>query len=317
MRSFREELRLAERSALLTDVNLGSAALTHRDDLMGALSKGVRNAAQQLAEAKGWDPAAAVRFAVDALGRAIHVTFLGSATEKFENKFDNGDVRNNTFYTMLIRLEFEDPHQRSYFQRTVRTYCGLHVVTGFPRSLMHRKDAFNKYLRATYPGEHIFIKIRVGENCAKLIAEHKADGSPVWECCPESWGLDTDEGRPLSTASSNLARVLEAKQEEWQASKAAQKQRAAATGRLAASCPLFTSAVAQMGQTANRSVPHAVKKKREHRASSASVPKASVADPGSGAFLTPGSEIRDPKKIGFFRIRRSQTHTFENLLTIF
>jgi hypothetical protein len=267
---------------------------------MGALSKGVRNAAQQLAEAKGWDPAAAVRFAGDALGRAIHVTFLGSATDKFENKFDSGDVRNNTFYTMLIRLEFEDPQQRSYFQRTVRTYCGLHVVTGFPRSLMHRKDAFNKYLRATYPGEHIFIKIRVGENCAKLIAEHKADGSPVWECCPESWGLDTDEGRPLSTAaSSRLARVLEAKQEEWQAWKAAQKPRAAATGRLAASCPLFTSAVAQMGQTANRSVPHAVKKKREHRASSASMPKASVADPESGAFLTPW--IQNPGSgIGFF-----------------
>jgi hypothetical protein len=45
------------------------------------------------------------------------------------------------------------------------------------------------------------------------------------------------------------------------------------------------------------------------------MPFNSVADPGSGAFLTPGSGIRNR----FFRISDpgSQTHIFESLVTIF
>jgi hypothetical protein len=39
----------------------------------------------------------------------------------------------------------------------------------------------------------------------------------------------------------------------------------------------------------------------------------SVADPGSGAFLTPGSGIRNR----FFPDPGSQTHTFESLVTVF
>jgi hypothetical protein len=45
--------------------------------------------------------------------------------------------------------------------------------------------------------------------------------------------------------------------------------------------------------------------------------KSSVADPGSGAFLTTGSGIQDLESgIGFFQDPGSQTHIFENLASM-
>jgi hypothetical protein len=80
--------------------------------------------------------------------------------------------------------------------------------------------------------------------------------------------------------------------------------------------PIFSSWLPKINVTkksANCCIGSTLRLRESSLSRSASIITSSVADPGSGAFLTPGSGIRNR----FFPDPGSQTHIFESLVTIF
>jgi hypothetical protein len=186
-RELDEAFALADRSAILFDLDLGPSSSGNRPGLSRSLAAGIRAAALATAESEGKDMAEAVRIAGDALSCASDVTFLGQASRPYKNNRDEKDPKNNTYHTMPVKLLFEDRQQRIYFEQTMRSTCKLRASISLPPFLQKEKTAFDKLLREKYPD--FMIMVRPDPSRAVLTAVKKQDRSGKWLPCPDIWDI--------------------------------------------------------------------------------------------------------------------------------
>ena len=184
-KELREAFAVADRTAILFDVNLGSDSIGNRPGLSRALAAGIRASALAAAEASGRDMAEAVRLAGDALSCACDVAFLGQASKPYKNVRDMQDPKNGSYCTMPVKLEFEDSQQRIYFEQSMRTNCKLRASVSLPPFLQKEKTAFDKAMRELYPD--YMIMVRPDPARCVLTAVRKKDLSGKWTQCPEFW----------------------------------------------------------------------------------------------------------------------------------
>jgi hypothetical protein len=186
-KELREAFAVADRTAILFDVNLGPDSVGNRPSLSRSLAAGIRAAALTAAEATGKDMAEAVRRAGDALSCAGDVAFLGQASKPYKNNRDSQDPKTGTFCTMPVKLEFEDKQQRIYFEQTMRDNCKLRASISLPPFLQKERLAFDKAMRELYP--EYMIMVRPDAARCVLTAVRKKDKAGKWTLCPEHWTI--------------------------------------------------------------------------------------------------------------------------------
>jgi len=183
-KELREAFALADRTAILFDLDLGAAPVGNRQTLSRSLAAGIRAAALASAGENESDQAEAVRAVGDALSCAGDVAFLGQASRPFSNPRDQKDPNNGKFCSMPVKFEFEDRSQRIYFEQTMRS-CNLRASQSLPPFMQKERTAFDSALRQKYDGE--MIMIRPDPERAVLTAFHKADKKDRWLQCADTW----------------------------------------------------------------------------------------------------------------------------------
>jgi hypothetical protein len=182
-----EAFALADRTAILFDVDLGPSSSGNRPGLSRSLAAGIRASALAAAESDGKDMAEAVRVAGDALSCASDVSFLGQASRPYKNNRDEKDPKNGSYHTMPVKLLFDDRQQRIYFEQTMRDSCKLRASISLPPFLQKERTAFDKALREKYPD--FMIMVRPDPARAVLTAVKKRDRSGRWVPCEDIWDV--------------------------------------------------------------------------------------------------------------------------------
>jgi hypothetical protein len=183
VRELKEGLEKADKESILYDTNLGNVTIANRNNLAAAFSAGIRNAAIEKAVSEKADPAEAVRIVDDALSCVQDMEFIGSQSQKFINRNNENDSRNNTFCTMPIKFKFEDRNMRIHFETTIRSQCGLKSQISLPKPIRLEQAAFLRALKARYPGE--IVSVRPDIPSATLRAVRKLHGAESWTRCWE------------------------------------------------------------------------------------------------------------------------------------
>lgn len=182
----REAFALADRTAILFDLDMGPAPVGNRQSLSRSLAAGIRAAALSAAGDSETDQIEAVRAAGDALSCAGDVAYLGQASRSFSNPRNQSDPKNGTYCTIPVKLEFEDRQQRIYFEQTMRK-INLRASQSLPPFLQKERTAFDAALREKYPES--MIMIRPDPDRAVLTAFRKQEKTDRWTQCSDVWSV--------------------------------------------------------------------------------------------------------------------------------
>jgi hypothetical protein len=188
LRELKEGLQKADTESIIFDADLGPATMANRKSLAGAFSAGVRTATIAKAMADGLDPAEAVRVMDDAISCITDMEFIGSNSQKFTNKNNANDPRNDKFCTMPIKVKFDDRNARIHFETVSRKLCNLKASISLPKPIRVEQAAFLRAVRERYPGK--VVTSRVDMRNLSLTALWKEHGAKSWTLCPESVGLN-------------------------------------------------------------------------------------------------------------------------------
>jgi hypothetical protein len=183
IKELKDCLEKADLESILFDANLGPHSIGNRANLNNAFSIGLRAAAINTAEGKNQDPAESVRMMNDALECVSDMDFIGLKSEKAKEK-PGTDTAAANYYTMPIKLRFEDRNSRLHFERTIKASCGLRAVMSLPKALREEQGLFSKALRDRYPGEMISVRPDVGT--LHFVAFRKNSTEKRWTKCCET-----------------------------------------------------------------------------------------------------------------------------------
>jgi hypothetical protein len=186
LRELRESLEKSDTESVLFEANLGQFSIGNRSNLCSAFSNGIRAAAIGNAEAKGADPAEAVRVMNDALDCVTEMDFIGLRSEKTRQK-DEITQEPKTHFTMPIKLKFEDRNSRLHFERSVKATCGLRAVMSLPKNIREEQSLFAKALRERYHDEMVTVRPDIGS--LHFIAFRKKATEKRWTKCSESMAI--------------------------------------------------------------------------------------------------------------------------------
>jgi hypothetical protein len=183
IRELVESLEKADTESVLFDANLGNVSIGNRNNLAAAFSNGLRAAAISMAEAKGGDPAEAVRAMNDALDCVADMEFIGIKSELQKDRAGM-DANKAKHFTMPVKLKFDDRNSRLHFEKSIKMHCGLRAVMSLPRTLREEQALFSKAMRERYPGA--IISVRPDMHSLHFVAFRKETTSNRWTKCNES-----------------------------------------------------------------------------------------------------------------------------------
>jgi len=170
----------SEKTAILYDTNLGNVPIANRQKLNHALSAGLREAAVARAGPDG-DASEAVRVTDDALSLVNDMAFMGQASRP---------VKDKSYCSMPIRLEFEDKGARIHFERTIRAQCGARATMSLPPIIREAQTKFYNEIKNRYANEIVMVRVEVER--LRFIAFHKVDKGPKWLPCLETEPIPYD-----------------------------------------------------------------------------------------------------------------------------
>jgi hypothetical protein len=182
-RELKESLEKADCESILFDADLGNVTMGNRHGLNAAFSNGIRKAVLETAAAKNLDPAESVRAMNDALECVSEMDFIGLKSERSKNKDPVTNAQKEHF-TMPVKLKFEDRNSRLYFEKSIKSHCGLRATMSLPRPIREEQGLFANALRARYPGDAISARPDVAS--MHFIAFKKGPTEKKWTRCSET-----------------------------------------------------------------------------------------------------------------------------------
>jgi hypothetical protein len=126
------------------------------------------------AKSKGQDPAEAIRVTDDALSCVSDMEFIGTRSEKAKDR----SGAEKPYFTMPVKLKFEDREARINFEKQVKNTTGLKAVMSLPKPIRIEQAAFQKALRDRYKSD--FIMVRPDPRTLRLISFRKEGGEGRW-----------------------------------------------------------------------------------------------------------------------------------------
>jgi len=181
-------LEKSEKECIVFDAELSTHPTANRNALANGLSAGINKAILAGAPAASPELAEALREAEDALSCVSDMDFLGTKSQKFENRRDPNDKKNGTFCTMPVKMTFEDKSSRINFERVAKNTMKIRAVQSLPKPIRVEQQAFHKALKDRYKDD--IVMVRPDLPSLALIAFRKKDGERRWVRCRERLLLD-------------------------------------------------------------------------------------------------------------------------------
>jgi hypothetical protein len=123
--------------------------------------------------------------------------FLGGSTKAFFNKRNVNDVRNNTFCTVPVRMDFKDRESRIQAETNLRKICKVSCAVPYPKKLRAILDNMVTQGKKLAPG--CFIRTRV--NVDTLSIDVHAKTKDGWKDLHLKTCIPTDICDTVSTGS--------------------------------------------------------------------------------------------------------------------
>jgi hypothetical protein len=174
VRELKEALLKADREAVIFYADLGKLGLANRTALANAFSAGLRAKVVENAKSNGQDPAEAIRVTDDALSCVSDMEFIGTRSERAKDR----SGAEKTFFTMPVKVKFEDRDARINFEKQVKNTAGLRAVMSLPKPIRVEQSAFQKALRDRYKSD--FIMVKPDPRTLRLISFRKEGGEGKW-----------------------------------------------------------------------------------------------------------------------------------------
>jgi hypothetical protein len=177
-------LTLAEKTAVVFDVDLGRSPVANRAALNGAFAAGLKAATMKTAENTGDDANECIRIVNDALSCADNLEFTGQTTTRKIDKRDPENPKTLDFCTMLVKLDFPDRNTRIHFEKTLRKHCGVKATISLPFQIRRFQSLYLEALWDRYKGR--VITARPDTSTMSMVAFMKNEGNRGWSRCRET-----------------------------------------------------------------------------------------------------------------------------------
>ena len=185
-RELREALERADKTSIIFGANLGEAAIANRGALAHNLNVGIRNSTISRAGADVAVAAESVRVVSDAMSLVKNAEFLGGSSKIHSTR----DGKLSGFYSMPVKVEFENKGARIHFERTLREKCDIRPSISLPTGIRNAQAAFHNELKQKYEG--YIIMTRPDTPSLSFFAFAKKDGEKGW--------TKLDDVRPIDPA---------------------------------------------------------------------------------------------------------------------
>jgi hypothetical protein len=169
----RQSLRDAEKKLVLFNMNLGKAPVMNRDTLARNVTLELGN---KVREGKHDFHIGDAEEVIDDILSCSRLEFMGTSTKKFFNNKKIDDVRNNTMYTMPVRMEFKDRDVRFQSELSLRKICKVNCAVPYPKNVRSIIDELIREGKKIRPNS--FIRTRV--NIDNLTVEAHASVDKKW-----------------------------------------------------------------------------------------------------------------------------------------
>jgi hypothetical protein len=154
---FKEAVRVAEKSTLLFNLNLGKVPLVNKDTMSTKVTKALTELAAKEEKSKSSVPSADTMASIDDLLSVVQdMQFYGKTTKSFQRL---NDPLNGSYCTVPVKYVFSDKETRTYAETVLRDKCKVQCTTPYPTILRESIKQVINGVKAEYP--NYFVKVNV------------------------------------------------------------------------------------------------------------------------------------------------------------
>ena len=175
-KDLKKTLEVAEKSAVIFNLNLGTVPIMNKDTLNNNFSQAVLNATNKTAAAKETDAEESRAVVDDMLSCVKELTFLGQSTKPYVNDNDPTDpMLNQKIHTIPVKVDFETKAERINFERIFKEKTGLKVAQSIPKKIKQVYKDFNNQTPKQNPGKWVIIRIDPSKLCLRALVKSPTD----------------------------------------------------------------------------------------------------------------------------------------------
>ena len=184
-------LRDAEKKSIIFNLDLGKIPTINKETLSRKVSLALSDKAKtgnhnyHLGDAEE---------AIDDALNCSKLEFLGAGSKNFFNKHKPDDKRNNTFCTVLVRLDFKDKETRMQAEISLRKLRKVSCSTPYPRRLRGLLNNLVKDGKTKAPDYYI----RTRFNVEKLTIDVHAKVGSTWQELHLNYPIPLDILEPIT-----------------------------------------------------------------------------------------------------------------------
>jgi hypothetical protein len=205
----RATLKDAEKKLVLFNMDLGKAPVMNKDTL-------ARNVTFELGkrvkEGKHDYHIGDAEEVIDDILSCSRLEFMGTSTKKFFNSKNTADPRNNSMYTMPVRMEFADREIRFQSEMSIRNICKVNCAVPYPKNVRNIMDELITEGKKSYPDSFIRTKVdpdRLTVEAFASVNKRSIDLGLKRDIFPGPIGLSTESGVASGSQASQASQAME------------------------------------------------------------------------------------------------------------
>jgi hypothetical protein len=177
---FKEQVREAEKSTLIFNLNLGSVPIMNTNTMSTRATMALSELAAKAEKKTGKIPSEDTQAALeDVLSVATGIHFFGRKTKSFQS---SKDPQSGLFCTIPVKYDFKDKDDRIEAESVLRDKCKISCATPYPAILRESIRQVWDAVKVDYPDN--FIRVKVDTNDMKLKVSRRPlvekSGKKIW-----------------------------------------------------------------------------------------------------------------------------------------
>jgi hypothetical protein len=166
-------LKDAEKKLVVFNLDLGKAPVMNKE----TLAKNVTiELGKRVREGKHDYHIGDAEEVLDDVLSCSRLDFMGTSTRKYFNNKNPADPKNNTMYTMPVKMDFADREIRFQSELSLRKICKLNCAVPYPKNVRLIMDSLVSEGKKMYPDSFIRTKV----DADKLTVEAFASVNKKW-----------------------------------------------------------------------------------------------------------------------------------------
>jgi hypothetical protein len=173
---FKEAVKLAERSTLVFNLNMGNAPLMNQETIKTKATLALTTMAAKFEPGnKSSIPCEDTLASIDDVLSILEgMEFYGRKTKPYNN---SRDKESGNFCTIPVRYEFPDKDAKYESETILRDKCGAHCGTPYPAILRECIRQVTEKVKKDYPDNQVKVNVDTNSFSLRVSMRHKVEGT--------------------------------------------------------------------------------------------------------------------------------------------